>query len=196
LIRDVIDGLGERVYRSRVGLWLTRHDVLVSRHRNVLAVLVGPEGRRLVAASNIVTDAGDQYYAQRMAEEAVTNAFTSLYLSEGAWDAGHPAKGSTADNLASVIAGSEKAADAGYPKTNDDDTDNDGSGVDVVSWRFSYSKADFSSSAIVAGTVSIAAATFGGASGDPLLTGFDLSSFSKTSNDTLKFFVNHTQNGV
>ncbi len=199
LVRERLSSFANRVYRSRAGLWvIDKLDLLVPRHDNILLVLSGPEGKRLLAAHNIVTNDGDVYYAQKAVGESPTNNFNSLYLSTVNWDASHPSKTSTSDNIASVIAGSEKAVSTGYPKTNDQDADNTGAGTDVVSWLFSYAKADFSDPDIDAGAISKAAVTsWGTGTGtDPLLTAFDLTAFAKTSNDTLKVFVNHTMSGV
>ena len=188
-----------RVLVSRAGLWLPEIDALAPRFRNVLAVLDGPRGRRLVASANIITDAGDVYYAQSALGEAPTDAFTTLYLSSVDWDATHPQKASTSDNIASVIAGASKAVDATYPRTADPDADNTGAGADVMTWRFSFAKADFNDADIDAGAIAAAGATgWGVAAGtDPLLTAFDIApAFAKTADDTLKYIVNHTQNGV
>lgn len=198
IIRARVQGFLNRVYRSKGSLWLPLMDLVVPRHKNILLVLGTPEGTTLHAASNIVTDAGDVYYAQKAVGESPTNAFSKLYLSTVNWDSSHPAKGSTSDNIASMISGTEKAATAGYPKTADSDTDNTGAGTDVVTWLFSYTKADFNDADIDAGAISKASVTSwgAGAGSDPLLTAFDLTTFAKTANDTLKVFVNHTANGV
>lgn len=188
------------VLTTLAGLWVPAMDLLVPRHDNVLLVL-GRElldGRResiVVGAANIITDAGDVYYAQSAMGEVVTNNFDSLYLSEATF--GAPGKASDVDDLASVIAGSEKAVSVSYPQTNDADGDNTGAGADVMSWLFSYAKGDFNSSAITAGALTVAGETnWGGVTGNPLLSAFNISSFQKTASDTLKVFVNHTINGV
>lgn len=196
LIRRSIEGF-RGAYASLAGLWVPLLDAVVPRHDNVLAVLTRGDGsRRLVAAANIITDAGDVYYAQKAAGEATTNAFARLYLSAATF-AG-PGKTDDTDDLASFIAGAEKAATATYPKTADADADNTGAGTDVLTWLFSYAKADFNHAAISAGAIAAAGLTSWGAGAgtDPLLSAFNLTPFAKTSNDTLKFFVNHTFNGV
>ena len=82
--------------------------------------------------------------------------------------------------------------------TNDGDSDNTGSGTDIVTWLASWTTGDFNSNAIIGGCIHVA----GGASGattpgaTKLLTHFSLTSFNKTSSDTLKIFVNHTFNGT
>lgn len=180
--------LANAVYRSKAGLWVPQFDFLAPKHRNILALLGRPEGALLIPGSNIVTDAGDIHYAQKAAGEAVTNAFGVLELAS----AGTPAKG--ADRSAfTPIASTEKAHDAGYPTTNDADSDNSGSGADVVSYLTSYTTGDFNATGITHGIITNATP---GAS-EPILTGFAFAaSFDKTSSDTLKVFVNHEQSGV
>lgn len=185
------------VYQSLGALWIPFLDLIVPRHDNVLGVLTREDGSvQLVAAANIITDAGDVYYAQKAAGETPTNTFANLYLSAAAFSS--PAKDSDSDDLASVISGSSKAPTATYPKTNDGDSDNTGAGTDVLTWLYSYTKADFNNAAITAGAIAASGVTSWGAGAgtDPLLSAFNLTSFAKTSNDTLKFFVNHTFNGV
>jgi hypothetical protein len=88
--------------------------------------------------------------------------------------------------------------DSNYPKVNDGDSDNTGSGTDIATWLASWTTSDFNSNAIIGGCIHVA----GGASGattpgaTKLLTHFSLTSFNKTSSDTLKIFVNHTFNGT
>lgn len=196
LIRHRVNRFLNRVFTTAHSLIID--GVFVPKRRNILAVVVNERGRILIPASNIVTDEGDKFYAQKAAGETTTYNFANLYLSTSAWDAGNPAKTSTTDNLASVISGSEKAPSAGYPKTNDTDADNTGAGVDIVTWAYSYAKTDFSATGIVSGAIAEAAVTSWGtnAGTDQIMTGFTITSFDKTSNDTLKFFVNHTMNGV
>lgn len=185
-------------YSTKHSLFFPRLDAFVQRHKNVLIIKRGPEYGEdkpiLVAASNIITNAGDTYYAQSAVGETPTDSFANLYYSSVDFSPS-PTKTSDAGDLASVIAGSSVAATATYPKTNDGDSDNSGAGVDIVTWLFTHSKASFNDSDIDAGCIAEAGATFGTGS-DPLLTAFDTSAFEKTANDSLKTFINHTMNGV
>ena len=71
--------------------------------------------------------------------------------------------------------------------TNDSDGDNTGSGVDIVSWRYSYLTTEGNVSGIIEGAIVDDDTTPTGA-----LTHFLFAaSFNKTSSDTLKVFVNH-----
>ena len=144
---------------------------------------------------NIVTDAGDLFYAQKGAGESPTNNFAGtsgrMELRTGS---ATPAKSDTYQQVTTPVTTSRKAIDATYPKTNDSDTDNTGAGTDIVTWRTSWTTGDFNATGIIGGCIHV-----GGASpsnSTALLTHFSISSFDKTSSDTLKVFVNHTFNGT
>jgi len=189
LIRSAVDGL-EGVLRSRAGLWFRRFDALQPRHRNVFAVLHRPSGLLVIPASNIVTDLGDQYYAEQGAGETPTNFGTPIMELA---TAGTPGK--TADRSDfTVVTATQKAIDGSYPQTDDGDADNSGTtGIDVVTWRTSWTQGDFTQAGITHGTITN---TSPGAS-EPLLTGYAFAaSFDKTADDTLKVFVNHEMLGV
>lgn len=188
-------GFANRVLVSAVALWFPELDHVVERHNNILALIDGPRGRILMPTHNIVTDAGDIYYAERGAAETPTNAFGILELTTGREVAAAPAKGDDRSNYDTlVIASTQKAFDATYPKSNDADADNAaGAGADVTTYLVSYTKVDFSDSAISHGIVTNATP----AAAEPILTGFQFAAaFAKTADDTLKVFVNHTHNGV
>jgi len=160
---------------------------------NVVAVLEKENGEKKIWKYddiNIVTNAGDRYYAQRASGETPTHNFNTMYLGNGTqptWT-----KTSNYGNLAGAIAGSAKIVASGYPRTNDTDPDNTGGGVDVVTWKFAWAKADFSATGINQAVISIS----GASSTSPILTGFNMTAFDKTSNDTLTIFVNHSFEGV
>lgn len=182
-----IAGLVHKVFKSAAGLWVPLYDALVPRHRNVLAVLVRADGKFLIPASNIVTDAGDTYYAQKGAGEATTNAFGIHELAS----AGTPGKAANRSGF-TVIASTQKAHAATYPKTNDADADNTGGGVDKVTYLASYAKADFNAASITHGMITNVTP---GAT-EALLTGYSFAAaFAKTADDTLKVFVNHEMLG-
>jgi len=158
------------------------------RKRNiVVALFQGGMPRKLIYGKNIVTDDGDEYYAQMSAGETPTNSYVGLRLGTSLTS---PTKSDT--DVGTEDSNGRKATDATYPKTNDSDTDNDGSGTDVVTWRFSYSKSEgvidnISEGAIVDDTTTPTSA----------LCHFLFDSvFDKKDTDTMKVFVNHTFNGV
>jgi hypothetical protein len=188
LIRTSVPGFAHRVHVTAAALIVPMFDAFVPKHRNVLAVLGTPEGRFLIPASNIVTDAGDVYYAQRGAAETPTNAFGIHELAS----AGTPGKAAHRGSF-TVIGATQKAHAGGYPTTDDSDADNTGAGADIVSFLASYAKADFNHSAITHGIITN---TSPGAS-EPILTGYAFASaFEKTADDTLKVFVNHDFTGA
>jgi hypothetical protein len=188
LIRHALPGFRNRVLASPAALLVPLFDAWVPRNRNVLAVLAGPSGRLLIPASNIVTDAGDLYYAQKGAGEATTNAFGVHELGS----AGTPAKGANRSAF-TPIGSTQKAHAATYPKTNDGDADNTGAGTDIVSYLASYAKADFTHAAVTHGWITNVTP---GAS-EPLLTGYAFAAaFEKTADDTLKVFANHEMLGA
>lgn len=192
LLRSQVIEFSNRVLRSKGGLWVA--GLFLPKHQNVLAVRTRQRGgcppeKELFAASNIVTDEGDKYYAELSNAGGPAENFAILELAS----AGTPGK--AADRSAFTVIGStQKPFDSGYPKTNDDDTDNaTDADVDVVSYRVSYTKTDFNHGAITHGLITNITP---GAS-EPILTGFAFSaSFAKTADDTLKVFVNHEMTGV
>lgn len=188
LIRSQVDGFKNKVLQTARSIIFPEHDIIIPKHRNILAVLGRPDGRLLIPASNIVTDAGDLFYAQLMAGEATTNSFTTHELGS----AGTPAKGANRSAF-TPIASTQKLQAATYPKTNDGDADNTGAGTDIRTTLASYAKGDFTAASITHGWVTNPTP---GAS-EPLLTGYAFAAgFGKTSNDTLKVFVNHEALGV
>lgn len=189
LIKSRVSGFLNKVYQSAGQIFIPSQDIAIPKHQNVLAILRrGDMLPELFAASNIVTNDGDLYYAQRMANEAPTNAFGVHELGS----AGTPGKAAIRSGF-TPIASTEKAHASTYPKTNDLDADNTGAGTDIVTSLASYAKGDFTATGITHGWITNATP---GAS-EPLLTGYAFAaSFDKTANDTLKVFVNHEALGV
>jgi len=145
---------------------------------------------------NIVTNDGDLYYAQQAVE---TGSPTSDFGgSSGRMElrtgSATPAKAHVYSDVTTPVTASRKAIDNTYPLVNDSDSDNTGAGTDVVTWRTSWTTSDFNATAIIGGCIHVGGAS--PASGTKLLTHFSLTSFNKTSSDTLKIFVNHTFNGT
>jgi len=187
-----VKGIKTRMYRSAAGLYFPDHSLVTPKHRNVLAVLRRPDGEGIIIpASNIVTNAGDIFYAQMAAGESPTNVF-------GVHEMCSAFASSTGDKTIdradfTPIASSEKAHSSGYPTTDDADSDNTGAGVDIVTYLASYAGGDFNHAAITHGLITNATP----GSAEPLLTGYAFaSSFEKTAQDTLKVFVNHEMAGV
>lgn len=162
--------------------------------------------KRVYTSKNIVTNAGDLYYAERGALlttgtpiSPVPTNFTDtngvpdmiMELYNGASSA--PAKGNDRSAMAGLVTGSAKAMDTGYPKVNDADSDNTGAGVDIITYRVSYLTSEANASNIA--DVILTNPTPGAS--EPLLMHAEFGApFTKTSSDTLKVFVNHEMLGV
>jgi hypothetical protein len=168
----------------------------LNKRHNVLLVVDRADGsREVLTTHNVITDAGDIYYAQKAMGEVPTNVFNRFQFGTGrtsAWTK----SGATAQqgNLTGAIAGSIKAPAATYPKTNDGDVSNTGTGLNVMTWLAIYTAADFTSGTPVTdGIITIT----GAVGGSPILSGFTLRiPFTLALGDTVKVFVNHTQLGV
>lgn len=146
--------------------------------------------RKLIWGKNIVTTAGNIYYAQKACGETPTNNFANLYLATAG-----PATPGVNDNYSSftVAAGSTKAKSSGYPKTNDTDADNTGRGTNVVTWKFEYTTSDGPFSTPI--THSFIARS-GATGSDPILNSYKwATSWVKDSDTSAKIFSNHTMLG-
>lgn len=152
--------------------------------------------KQFLHGHNLITDDGDLYYAQQAAGESPTNDFSSANGRQelGNGTQGTPNKTNTYSALIGPVTASRKIIDATYPKTNDGDSDNTGSGVDIVTWLTSWTKADFNSVGLSGGVVHNAAGSPAG--GSVLLTYWTITAFDKTADDTLKVFINHEFRGV
>ena len=144
---------------------------------------------------NIVTNDGDLYYAQQAVETTPTSDFGG---SDGRMElrtgSATPAKGHVYSDVTTPVTSSRKIIKSGYTKVSDADSDNTGAGADIVTWLTEWTTSDFNANAIIGGCIHVGGAS--PASGTKLLTHFSLTSFNKTSSDTLKIFVNHTFNGT
>ena len=153
--------------------------------------------KRVYRTHNIVTDDGDQYYAQKGASESPWTVAGMRLGSNG----GSPSAPTKSDvkmqttTGSTPIASSVQAIDGGYPKTNDDDTDNPGTvDVDVVTWRRSYTTAQANDANIA--TLDLPDNLTDGSITKSLCIANFAAKFAKTSSDTLKVYVNHTFNGT
>jgi hypothetical protein len=152
--------------------------------------LTGEERR--IWGRNLVTTAGNVWYAQSACGGTPTNDFDSLYLATACGEGGgNPIVTSDYADF-TVHAGSEKHKTASYPMSPDTDADNTGDGATVVSWAFAYTTGDGPFTAV---THSFIAKT--GASGtDPILSGYKwAASWAKDASTSAKVFANHTMLG-
>jgi hypothetical protein len=148
--------------------------------------------KTIIPGLNIVTTKGDVYYAQLAMGDTITNDFqgAGAGLRLGS-DSTAPTKADT--DVGTFLTGSDHAIDVGYPKSNDADVDNTGSGLNVMTWTYSYSTAEGNVTGIAEGGISDVRA----GPSTALLTHFLFAStFTKTSSDTLKVIVNHSVVGV
>ena len=155
----------------------------------VVCVLTDQFGRPISRAEseNIVTNDGDQYYAEAsMGSESW--AVTGMRLGSDPASA-DVAKADTDVN--SFLTGTQQDIDSGYPKTDDDDSDNVSS-VDIVTWRVSYGSSAANVNSI--SEVSIVDSNTGPVKA--LCHAVFATPFAKTSDDTLKVFVNHEFSGT
>ena len=131
---------------------------------------------------NLVTNAGDQYYA----EASVGSESWSVVGMRLGWDPASADVAKADTDVNSFLTGTNQNLDAGYPMTDDSDGDNVSS-VDIVSWRVSYgsSAANVGSISEIALVDNIASPT------KALCHAVFATAFAKTSDDTLKIFVNH-----
>lgn len=158
---------------------------------NVIMIVRNEAGeiKGIYKSKNIVTDAGDLYYAEMAAGQVPTNAFANCFLGTGA---GGENKADDFGDL-TLIASTEKAPTATYPMTDDQDADNTGAATDSVTYKYEWTGADFAAASIVCGGIAEAAAS----GTDPLLTRFVFApAFAKTATDTLTLYVNHNFLGV
>lgn len=148
---------------------------------------------RIIPGRNLVTDAGDVWYAQSACGEGVTNDFVNLYLATACSEAGgDPTKTSNYSHF-TLHAGSEKAPTATYPKTNDGDSDNTGAGVDIVSWKYEYTTGDGPFVAVTHSFISVVTAS----GSDPILNGYKWgAAWAKDGSTSAKIFANHEMLGA
>jgi hypothetical protein len=180
-------------YVSKAGLFLRDVDLLLPlapRGMNVRGCLYLPTGeKRMLAAHNLVSTAGELHYAQLIAQATPTNAFGVTELASAVPVT--PAAGDDRSDY-TIIASSEKAHSAGYPKINDTDADNSGKGADVYTFKNEWTAADGNWADIDGGIITNASP---GAS-EAILTGFTISNFAKDSSTALTLWVNHAPTGV
>jgi hypothetical protein len=146
---------------------------------------------RVVEGKNIVTNDGDIYYAQSAVATGPTNDFdgsnSGLRLGSA-----NTAPNKTATDVLTLLAGTQHALTAAYPKISDVDADNTGGGANIVTWLYSYTTAEGNVTTIVEGSIVDNRTT-----PTKALTRFTFAaSFDKTTSDTLKVFVNHTFTGT
>jgi len=157
---------------------------------------------KLDGSHNIVTTAGNRYYAQLGASSASSFTFNQITAAASIRAA---SAGATfgdfrdAANVTTIPTGGTQAFDATYPLHNDQDANNTGAGSNVTTWSRTYTttQANTNVKAIAIHQTGAAATPGAQVSTQLLLNAATLAvSVAKTSSDTLQIFVNHTFTGV
>jgi hypothetical protein len=169
---------------------------------NVHAIKHSLEGNYIVRnhiwGANIVTDAGDVFYAQRAALETPTNDFAGangrLVLRTGT--VATPLKTHTYTNVTSPVSSSHKTKSTGYPRTNDPDSLNNVTNKSrKLTWKMEYLTSEANATGILGGAYHI-----GGGSpvaGTLLLCHFNFAStIAKTIDEILAVYINHEMLGA
>jgi len=169
---------------------------------NVVAKLIHPDGSsEYFYGKNLLVDTGELYYTKEIAQEGspVPDFSTNgrMVLNNPA-SADTPAAGDTYNEVNNPIdPASIKVIDATYPTRDDQDADNPGAGVNVFTWRTTWTGADFdteSANDITGGAIIDTASPVGGS---PLLNHWNFAiAFGKLSTSTLIVWINHTLVGV
>jgi hypothetical protein len=158
---------------------------------HICFVIIDRYGRkRFYTTHNVVTNYGDEYYAQR------ANSETPTYdLEAGGLKLGNsvttPTKSDT--DVTAYLTATYKALRSGYPTTNDSDVDNVYNGnVDYITWSYLYGSAEAVYSDIKEGAI-----VDQESSPNVALCHFLFAStIDKKSGESLKVFVNHEFLGV
>ena len=163
--------------------------MLIEKHGVLLVLHNHKTGKKqYIFGDNIVTNEGDLWYAQSACGEEPDKAFANLFLCTAG--PGTPGK---ADDYSDFTVDDDKAVSGSYPMTDDQDGDNSGAGVDIVTWLFEFTTGD---GPYVDITHCFIAAS--GASGlDPILNSYKWgAAWSKDGDTSAKVFVNHEMLGA
>lgn len=154
--------------------------------------------------SNLVTNAGDLYYAELGVAGTQPTDFTdavSPYTFNGQMEifksvSAAPVKTAVRSDMTGktdpTVGTTLKAIDSAYPKVNDLDTDNTGKGADVLTYKTSYTAGDWSDAASM-DDVDITNPS--PAAGENMLIWADGLGLLKSASDTAAVYFNHAFNG-
>jgi hypothetical protein len=193
--------INEQVIAARGRSRKAESRIVIAGH--VIAVLTDRFGsQKVMISKNTVTNDGDRHYAEHIDNSVnggmtFTNTFDTA--ADGRMELGNAstpgAEGKTANRsvLSAAIAGSNKAMKTGYPLSDDQDGDNTGAGVDIITWLVEYATGDFNDTN-VSQVILHDGGTTPGAS-QACLTYAQLTPFGKTATDTLDMFINHEMLG-
>lgn len=154
---------------------------------------------------NIVTNWGDQYYAERGAAQTPAITFNvgqmvvAASFTKAASVHGKTARFSFFARVHSSYSG-RKTFDSGYPKTADTDTDNTGRTIDAVTYKRTYTTSQANTMIRAIGVCRRNAVTTSGAAASNRLLAYktlnSAQQVTKTSSQTLVVYVNHTFLGI
>lgn len=149
---------------------------------------------------NIVTDWGDQYYAERGAAQTPSITFSEGMMvvaqsfTKGPATFGKTARFSFFTKMNATYTG-RQLFDSGYPKTADTDTDNTGRTIDAVTYKRTYSTSQANYTIRAIGVCRLNATTAAASDSSKLLSMKTMTAaqiFTKTSSQTLVMYINHT----
>lgn len=169
---------------------------ITGKNKNIVLIKENAvSGAKLVMrGSNIVTTAGEYYYAEMVCSTDPTDDFDNstagIHLGNGT--TGGESSTHTDVNSDDVSMYNVEALESGYPKVSCTYTENTGSGANVITWHYYWSTTEGTGTGLNEGAIvnSLTGAT-------AALTVFDIgSTFDKTASDTLRIFINHTVSGT
>jgi len=143
---------------------------------------------------NIVTDAGDRFYAEHNTTKTLTVDFHAATggIRLGSGTTGGGDKADTDLNTVCTAGGYYTRLESGYPMAGDTEANNTGDTTDTVTWYYYWSTTGGSATKINEGAI-VNSATNPTAA----LSHFDFgTTFDKTTADTMQLFVNHLFSGV
>ena len=169
---------------------MTNRDSIDISGKVVIILYDGNQLRRL-EVPNIVTNAGDLFYAQRANQEVPDNLFHVGGLVLGL-NGNAPSKTSIYSDITSIVPSSFKNLEPGYPLRNDQSPSNTGKGKNTITYKFKYLSNEVNSANM--NRLAITVQNPNGSS--QLLMYAIIPLISKSAGQILTVFVNHNFNGV
>lgn len=194
-------------YSESVDFHLSKGGLAIPKVKTLMGVrLTGADGkvRKQWKQHNLITSVGEEYYALRAASdtETIPNTYftngatrvfdgvAELYQNSGV----APAKTGNRSNVGgTLIAGTAKAPESGYPRTNDPNTANPGRGVKVITYHFQWQATEAVSTNVT--TIVITNPSPGATENLFIWTNF-AENFAKQSGEVLDVWVNHQSFGA
>lgn len=187
---------------------MTRPPVRV--HEVVVGVLKDACGNVLARTEghNFVPDAGALYYAERGVADLnagtpvptnftdVNGTFDGIVVMGDATTPTTPGASTDYSDI-SPISGATKTIESGYPKVNDTDPDNSGAGAGTITYKYV-----FTTTGTYTGITELVITNPSPGTGEPLLSHSISSDWtpsgakSKTTSQTLTWYINHTPAGA